>query len=75
MVGKEYYVIQNDEGKFFNIDNGSGGYPYFNDDFESCERYNSKQRAEDFLNSNYATEMFRSEFMNCVVRKVTMTIE
>ena len=42
MNRKEYYVIQNSNGKFFKVDNLSGGYPCFIDDFEFCEKYNSK---------------------------------
>lgn len=72
---KEYYVIQNEEEKFFKVDNASGGYPCFIDDFEFCEKYNSKRFAEDFLNSNYATRTFQKEFSGCIVKKVTMTIE
>lgn len=75
MVRKEYYVIQNNEGKFFKIDNASGGYPCFIDDFEFCEKYKTKHFVKDFLNSNYATNIFKEEFSNCVVKKVIMTIE
>lgn len=46
---KEYYVIQNEEGKFLKIDDLSGGYPCFIDDFEFCEKYKSRQLAENFL--------------------------
>ena len=42
MNRKEYYMIQNNNGKFFKADNLSGGYPCFIDDFEFCEKYNSK---------------------------------
>ena len=75
MNRKEYYVIQNSNGKFFKSDNLSGGYPCFIDDFEFCEKYNSKQFAEDFLKSNYATQMFQKEFADCVVKKVKMIVE
>lgn len=37
VMKKEYYVIQNEEGKFLKIDDLSGGYPCFIDDFEFCE--------------------------------------
>lgn len=46
MLRKEYYVIQNEEGKFLKIDDLSGGYPCFIDDFEFCEKYESKEYAE-----------------------------
>lgn len=36
---KEYYVIQNKEGKFFHTDSASGGYPSFLSSFESCEKF------------------------------------
>ena len=72
---KEYYVIQNDKGKFFKLDNISGGYPIFIDDFEFCEKFNSKQFAEDFLKGDYATKLFKKEFENCVVRTVKMILE
>lgn len=75
MKAKEYYVIQNKEGKFFKVDNASGGYPVFIDDFEFCEKYNSKQFAEDFLKGNYATELFKNEFKDCVVKTVKMILE
>ena len=42
MLRKEYYVIQNQERKFFKSDNLSGGYPIFIGDFEFCEKYNSE---------------------------------
>lgn len=72
---KIYYVIQNSAGDFFKIDNISGGYPYFIDDFEFCEKYNSREVAENFLQSDYATIMFRKEFENCSVRTVRLTLE
>ena len=72
---KEYYVIQNSKEKFFKVDNISGGYPCFIDDFEFCDHYNSRQFAEDFLKGNYATQMFKNEFKDCVVRKVKMILE
>ena len=75
MNRKEYYVIQNSNGKFFKGNNASGGYPVFIDDFEFCEKYNSKQFAEDFLKGKYATQMFQKEFANCVVRTVKMILE
>lgn len=40
MERKKYCVIQNEHGKFFNIDDSSRGYPYFGDDFEYCMRFN-----------------------------------
>lgn len=75
MTKKEYYVIQNDDDKFFKVDNLSGGYPCFVDDFEFCEKYNSREFAENFLNNRYATEMFHDKFKNCSVKKVVMTLE
>ena len=75
MNRKEYYVIQNSNGKFFKMDNLSGGYPCFIDDFEFCEKYNSKQFAEDFLKSNYVTQMFPKEFAGCIVRTVKLILE
>ena len=75
MKAKEYYVIQNKEGKFFKADNASGGYPIFIDDFEFCDKYNSKQFAEDSLKSDYATRLFKKEFEGCVARTVKMILE
>lgn len=75
MNKKEYYVVQNEEGKFFKIDNISGGYPCFIKDFEFCEKYNSRQFAENFLKGKYATEMFPDKFKNCVVKRVLMIVE
>jgi hypothetical protein len=75
MNRKEYYVIQNSKGKFFKVDNVSGGYPIFINDFEFCEKYNSKQFAEDFLKGKYATELFKNEFKDCVVKTVKMILE
>ena len=75
MTRKEYYVIQSKEGRFFKVDNASGGYPYFIDDFEFCEKYNSEEFVKNFLNGEYVTRMFKKEFEGCVARKVTMTIE
>ena len=74
-IRKEYHVIQNKEGKFFRCDNISGGYPCFIDGFEFCEKYNSKEFAENFLNSKYATELFKKEFDGCIVKTVIMTVE
>ena len=48
MTEKIYYVIQDKKGEFFTPDNLSGGYPYFTDDFEFCERYNSEDSAITF---------------------------
>lgn len=76
MLRKEYYVIQNKEGKFFKMDNASGGYPYFTEDFEYCEKYTSKDLMEQFLNtSHYTTRMFKKEFEGCTVKTLVMTVE
>ena len=75
MNRKEYYVIQNSNGKFFKVDNLSGGYPWFIADFEFWEKYNSKQVIEDFLKSNYVTQMFPKEFSGCIVRTVKLMLE
>lgn len=74
MERKEYYVIQNEEGKFFKADNLSGGYPCFIDDFEFCAKYKSKQIADDFMKNNYTTKMFKKEFKGCTVRMVKMIL-
>lgn len=75
MTEKIYYIIQNKEGNFFEIDNMSGGYPSFINDFECCEKYRSEEFANDFLNGKYATEMFPKEFDGARVRKVVMTLQ
>lgn len=75
MNRKEYYVIQNNQGRFFKVDNASGGYPCFISSFEFCEKYDSKQYVEDFLKGDYVNRMFKDEFQNCVIRKVTMILE
>ena len=72
---KKYYVIQNEKGAFFKIDNNNGGYALFIDDFEFCEKFNSEEFAKDFLKGNYATKMFRDKFKNCIVKTVIMTLE
>lgn len=75
MNRKEYYVIQNTNGKFFKADNISGGNPIFIDDFEFCDKYASKQFAENFLKRDYASKLFKKEFEGCIVRKVKMILE
>ncbi|MFQ7208561.1 MAG: hypothetical protein ACLRPZ_03855 [Coprococcus sp.] len=75
MDRKEYNVIQNSNGKFLKIDDLSGGYPCFIDDFEFCEKYKSRQLAEDFLKSIYVTQRFQKEFAGCVVKTVKMILE
>lgn len=71
MIIEEFYVIQDDKGKFFHIDTVSDGYPYFSNNWRTCEQYNSKQCAENFLKeSDYTTRMFKKEFENCVVSRV-----
>ena len=75
MNRKEYYVIQNSNGKFFKADNLSGGYPCFVDDFEFCDKYNSRQFAEDFLKGDYVTRMFPKEFVGSIVRTVKLILE
>ena len=73
---KEYYVIQDiSTEKFFKIDVMNAGRPCFIDDIEFCEKYNSRQFAEDFLKSNYATKAFPNEFKECVVKVVKMHLE
>lgn len=74
MTEKIYYVIQNKKGKFFTLDNLSGGYPAFVDDFEFCEKYNSEDTANNFLNSKYATEQFTKEFIGARVRKIEIRL-
>lgn len=75
MDRKEYNVIQNSNGKFLKIDNLSGGYPCFIEDLEFCEKYKSRQLAEDFLKGTYATQSFQKEFLDCTVKTVKMIIE
>lgn len=75
MNKKEYYVIQNSNGKFFKVDNISGGYPVFIDDFECCKRFNSMGHAKNFLAKDYATKLFKETFKDCVVRKVKIVLE
>lgn len=75
MFIKEYYVIQNKEEKYFKIDDMSGGYPCFVGDFESCERYNSIQSVETFLNSDYVVRIFKEKFKDCIVKTVKIFIE
>lgn len=74
MTEKIYYVIQNKEGKFFKIDNWTGGYPDFVNNFEVCEKYDHEELANNFLKSRYVTEMFTKEFMGEKVRKVEMKL-
>ena len=74
MTEKIYYVIQNKEGKFFVLDNLSGGYPMFVDDFEFCRKYDSEESANNLLNRRYATEQFAKEFVGARVRKVEMKL-
>lgn len=74
MTEKIYYVIQNKKGKFFTLDDLSGGYPAFVDDFEFCEKYNSENSANNFLNSKYATEQFTKEFIGARVRKIEIRL-
>ena len=47
---------------------------YFTDDFEFCERYNSEDSANNFLNSKYVTEQFTKEFIGARVRKVEIRL-
>lgn len=72
---KKYYVIQNNRGKFLKVDNASGGYPCFIEDFEFCEKFNSKELAEEFLASDYATRMFKKQLTGCIVKIVKMVLE
>lgn len=74
MTKKEYYVIQNEDDKFFKVDNSSGD-SCFVDDFEFCEKYNSREFAEKFLNSRCASKVFHDKYKNCSVKKVVMTLE
>lgn len=70
-----YYVIQNNEGKFFRFDNYSGGYPCFTDDFENCKRYYLEEDANKFLDGKYAKEQFSNEFVGAKVRKIIINME
>lgn len=74
MKEKTYYVIQNKEGKFFTLDDSSGGYPVFVNDFEFCEKYDSEKSANNFLNGKYVTEQFATKFIGAKVRKVTAKV-
>lgn len=71
----QYFVIQNEDGKFLCIDMNSGGYPCFVDDFEHCERYPSETAADEFLNSYYAKELFPHKLKNVMLRRVLLTLE
>ena len=73
MLNKDYYVIQNKEGKFLRVDNISC-YPCFINNFEFCSKCNSKEFAEKFLNSSYANK-FKDKFDGCTVRKVVISLE
>ena len=65
---EEYWVIQNRNGKFFKLD--AGGYPAFITDCHSGQKYKSREFAEQFLNEDYATRMFKNEFAGSTVKKV-----
>lgn len=74
MTEKMYYVIQNKDGEFYALDRYSGGYPVFISNFESCERYESEKKANEFLNEKYAAEQFAKEFAGAKVKKVEMRL-
>ena len=75
MDRKEYNVIQNSNGKFLKIDESLGGYPCFVDDFKFCEKYRTRQFAENFLKSRYATQQFQKELADCTVKTVKMILK
>lgn len=75
MTEKIYYVIQNKEGKFFQIDSFSGGYPAFIDNYEFCKKYNSEKEANEFLNGKYVTEQFEKAFTGARIRKVEIIMK
>ena len=74
MDEKRYFVIQNKDGKYFKIDNSTGGYPMFTDDFEFCERYKTEEDVNKFLGSNYVINQFRKEFDNATISEVAIKV-
>ena len=71
---EKYYVIQNFNGKFFRCDNYTGGYPYFSEYFDTAERFKTKEKAQEFMESEYCTRMFKREFTNAIIKSVTVTM-
>ena len=71
---EKYYVIQNFNGKFFSYDNYTGGYPCFSKYFDTAERFETKEKAQEFMESEYCTRMFKREFTNAIIKSVTVII-
>lgn len=74
-IKKVQYVITNKNGKFFNFDSASGGYPVFLDDFAQCEKFDDLDSAHEFLQSEYCTLQFISEFKCAEIKKFTCSVQ
>ena len=60
VMEKEYFIIQNKEGKFLVIDSMSGGYPCFVDDFIEGRIFKNIEDARNILYGGYG-EMFQKD--------------
>ena len=71
----KYFIIVNEEGKFFGYDAYAKGYPYFSRSLYLVEKFRTEERANEFLyHAHYTQIMFKKEFKHCVVKKVTVAI-
>ncbi len=68
---KRYYVIQNKDGEFFKPEYGC---PLFTDSCDFCERYSSRESANEFLNGKYVTEQFPDYFIGAEVREIRIVV-
>lgn len=74
MILKEFYVIVNKNGEFFRTDSSSGGYPCFLNTYESAQKYDTKEDADEFLKSYYP-KLFEKEFKDISIKKITVIME
>lgn len=74
-VLKSTYAIKNKVGKYFAIDEYSGGYPIFMCSLKTCKFFNSLEEAKEILYGEYGSKQFKSAFEGCKIVKITISEE
>ena len=63
MEKTKYFVVQDQQGKFLAIDNHSGGYPWYPEDFRSAELFKVTANKLEYIQSCGENFVVREVFL------------
>ena len=77
MSTNTFYILESSDGnRFFSYDRENNIFGWNKCSLECAEKFSSYYDAKDFANDkNYYTARYPEEFLNCRIRKLTITIE